>query len=332
MDILLYAPYTNSSTTLGETGLTPTTTIWKVLKVSPYTKTEIVSAQTMTELGRGLYYYPVSNVDLSTYDYPGVALTTSTDVVDVEVHMLRWDGSEQWSTELARITANVATETKQDIIDGVVDAILSDTNAILIDTGTTIPADLTLIKGSAFSTTTDSLEAIRDRGDVAWVTGGSSTLTVGEIWEYSSRTLTMSAEEILEIQSGTNISVLRGDTLSIPITGLGSLASRTKLYFTVRKVKSLDDDASEIQIEEAANLLYIGGSSPSTPISATDGTLTVNDETDGDITVLLKPIASTALGAHEYFYDVQLVGVDASVSTKRVGSFTVVQDVTRITT
>ena len=46
--------------------------------------------------------------------------------------------------------------------------------AILADTGTAIPADLTLIKGTtAFNTATDSLEAIRNRGDAAW-TGGSS--------------------------------------------------------------------------------------------------------------------------------------------------------------
>ena len=38
------------------------------------------------------------------------------------------------------------------------------------------------VKGSTFSTSTDSLEAIRDRGDVAWLTGaGGSAPTVGEI-------------------------------------------------------------------------------------------------------------------------------------------------------
>lgn len=90
----------------------------------------------------------------------------------------------------------------------------SNVDAILADTGTTIPAHITAlnnlsaadvnaqvdsaladydgptkaemdaafteIKGATFSGATDSLEAIRDRGDAAW-TGGGSAPTVGEI-------------------------------------------------------------------------------------------------------------------------------------------------------
>lgn len=45
-----------------------------------------------------------------------------------------------------------------------------------------LEATLGDMKGATFSTATDSLEAIRDRGDVAWVTGGGgSAPTVGEI-------------------------------------------------------------------------------------------------------------------------------------------------------
>lgn len=54
--------------------------------------------------------------------------------------------------------------------------------AIETDTGTDIPATLTNMSGSGFLTGTDSLEAIRDRGDSAWTTGaGGSAPTVGEI-------------------------------------------------------------------------------------------------------------------------------------------------------
>lgn len=42
--------------------------------------------------------------------------------------------------------------------------------------------EFTVIKGATFSAATDTLEAIRDRGDVAWLTGaGGSAPTVGEI-------------------------------------------------------------------------------------------------------------------------------------------------------
>ena len=40
---------------------------------------------------------------------------------------------------------------------------------------TTITGHLTDIKGATFSSSTDSLEAIRNRGDAAWITGGSGS-------------------------------------------------------------------------------------------------------------------------------------------------------------
>lgn len=54
-------------------------------------------------------------------------------------------------------------------------AIKSETAAILVDTGTDIPAILADIQGATFDTATDSLEAIRNRGDAAWTTGGGGT-------------------------------------------------------------------------------------------------------------------------------------------------------------
>jgi hypothetical protein len=51
---------------------------------------------------------------------------------------------------------------------------------ILTDTGTTIPGQLDDMSGATFDTATDSLEAIRNRGDSAWAGGGSAP-TVSEI-------------------------------------------------------------------------------------------------------------------------------------------------------
>ena len=50
----------------------------------------------------------------------------------------------------------------------------SNVDAILVDTGTTLPATLADMSGATFDTATDSLEAIRNRGDAAWVGGGGS--------------------------------------------------------------------------------------------------------------------------------------------------------------
>lgn len=80
-------------------------------------------------------------------------------------------------------------------VDQITDAILDDSTqfsgadiaAILADTGTTIPAtlgtpssnglsgDIDDLKGATFDSSTDSLEAIRNRGDAAWTTGAGGT-------------------------------------------------------------------------------------------------------------------------------------------------------------
>jgi hypothetical protein len=57
------------------------------------------------------------------------------------------------------------------------DTLNSNISAILTDTGTTLETHLTDIKGATFAGATDSLEAIRDRGDAAWTTGSGTGLT-----------------------------------------------------------------------------------------------------------------------------------------------------------
>jgi len=47
--------------------------------------------------------------------------------------------------------------------------------SILVDTGTTLDTKLNDIQGGTFSSATDSLEAIRNRGDAAWTTGAGGT-------------------------------------------------------------------------------------------------------------------------------------------------------------
>jgi hypothetical protein len=47
-------------------------------------------------------------------------------------------------------------------------------------------ADLTLAMGATFDTATDSMEAIRNRGDVAWITGGGSTVSDADVPKFAS--------------------------------------------------------------------------------------------------------------------------------------------------
>lgn len=73
--------------------------------------------------------------------------------------------------------------------------------AILTDTGTTLDTKLNNIQGATFDTATDSLEALRNRGDAAWITAtGFSTHSAADIWAVATRVLT----------AGTNIALAKG--------------------------------------------------------------------------------------------------------------------------
>jgi len=79
--------------------------------------------------------------------------------------------------------ASADLESKLDTID-------SNVDAILVDTGTTLDTKLDDIMGATFSSATDSLEAIRDRGDSAW-TGSATTSDSGTAQAGSTSTITL---------------------------------------------------------------------------------------------------------------------------------------------
>lgn len=73
-----------------------------------------------------------------------------------------------------------------------------------------IIAHLLAMKGATFSEATDSLEALRDRGDVAWITGGSGGATAGEVWAYAQRSLTDKAGFSLAADQAVNATKING--------------------------------------------------------------------------------------------------------------------------
>ncbi|MCK5612060.1 hypothetical protein KAR91_59870 [Candidatus Pacearchaeota archaeon] len=129
-------------------------------------------------------------------------------------------------------------EGKIDTVDGVADA-------ILVDTGTTLPAQLDSMSGATFNTATDSLEAIRNRGDAEWITGaGGSAPTVIEIrqeMDSNSTQLTAIVADTGELQTNqgawatatgfatsgalatvdANVDAILIDTIEIGVAGAG---------------------------------------------------------------------------------------------------------------
>jgi hypothetical protein len=146
-------------------------------------------------------------------------------------------------------------------------------------------------------------------------------------WSAAERTLTQSAAQVAAIVAGTAITITRGDTVTIALTGLGSLAGRTKLWFTVKQALSMPDTGAVLQVEETGGLLVLNGAAAATE---TDGSITVNNETLGNVTIVLKAAATAALDAPASLtYDVQMLTA-SGVTTLTKEDFGVVEDVTRV--
>jgi hypothetical protein len=147
------------------------------------------------------------------------------------------------------------------------------------------------------------------------------------VWAAAVRTLTQSAASVIATVTGSDIVCQRGDSLSVSLTDCGALTGYSKVYFTVKRDTADADTASIIQIEKTAGLKYINGAA-GTPAN---GTLTIDDEATGDITVALDEVETAKLDPGAYSYDVQVVRTAGSVSTLTAGTFEVAADVTRAT-
>lgn len=99
----------------------------------------------------------------------GSITTLSGAVVNVDTVDVCAVNTDMRGTNSAAL-ASVATEARLAELDPA--NLPANIDNILTDTGTTLDGKLNAIQGGGFNGTTDSLEAIRDRGDSAWITGG----------------------------------------------------------------------------------------------------------------------------------------------------------------
>jgi len=157
---------------------------------------DLSEAEVNAQVDAAIETYHLDHLFAATYDpasKPGAADALLNELVED-------DGG------VSRFTANALEEaptggsapTAEEIADAVLDEALSghtgagslgkavadietDVTAILADTDELqtddIPSRLDGIEGATFNTSTDSLEAIRDRGDAAWITGGGGSIS-----------------------------------------------------------------------------------------------------------------------------------------------------------
>jgi hypothetical protein len=181
-----------------------------------------------------------------------------------------------------------------------------------IQAGLALEATLTAIKGAGW--TTETLAAI----DVL-------------IDAIKAKTDLMNASAITYTPNviGTTITLLRGDTFTASLPDTGALTGYQSIDFTVKASKSDTDDEAVIRIRKSASgiddgLLRLNGAAPTTET----GSIAIDDEATGDITITLDETATDDLSTGTYVYDVQLVTA-TGVQTLTSGSLKVTADVTR---
>lgn len=129
--------------------------------------------------------------------------------------------------------------------------------------------------------------------------------------------------------SGSTINIVRGDTVSIAIAGLGDLTGNSKVWFTAKTNQTDADTAAILQVEKTAGLIYLNGAAAATP---TNASLSVDVIGTGDITITLKPALTAALSpVNGLLYDVQWLDGSAHIHTLTYGQCNVTgtPDITR---
>jgi hypothetical protein len=147
------------------------------------------------------------------------------------------------------------------------------------------------------------------------------------VWAYTPRTLT---QQIVAVSPpplllGDRLTLERGDTWILPITGLGDLTGVTELWFTLKDLLTETDAAAIVQVEMTSGLVVLNGAAG----TAADGSIVIDSVPLGNITVTVKAAATTQIDpSRRLYWDIQSneAGV---ILTRTAGDAFVSADVTR---
>ena len=123
---------------------------------------------------------------------------------------------------------------------------------------------------------------------------------------------------------GSGIGLIEGDHWSQAITGLGDLTGMTELIFMVKESDAIDGPDSDaiIHISNTADLVRINKDAPS---AGTNGTMTIDDTANGNITLALLPVESDKLlESSDLTYAVKIIRPSGITAQElRRGAFTI---------
>jgi hypothetical protein len=146
------------------------------------------------------------------------------------------------------------------------------------------------------------------------------------VWAYATRTLTMTAAAVEAAVDGDEITLYRGDTWSISLTGLGAITGYTDVWFTVKDSPTQTDAEALLLVSETVGLERLNGAEG----TAAQASLVVDDESAGNITVTVAAVASASIeeGANRR-YDVQWKTASGAIHTLTINTLNVNGDMTR---
>ena len=277
--------------------------------------------------GEVLVFAPVSST-------AGVALDQVQVVTQASVNQTGDAYARLGAPVGASVSADIAAIEAQTDDIGVAGAgltALGDTRLANLDAAVSTRA----ATGAAMALTAAAVDAVWDELTAGHAVAGSTGKALsdagaaGDPWAAATRTLTSSAAATLAAVTGSTITITRGDTASIALTGLGSLAGHAEIWLTVKKDEDDADADSILQIKHTSGLAYLNGAAPVAPVVAGDATLAVDDEVAGNITVAIAARATKDLPLDTYAYDVQWKDATGAIYTKTTGVFLVGKDFTR---
>ena len=290
--------------------------------------------------------------ELQTDDVPGLIAAlndpTAAAIADqvwdeaAADHVAAGSMGQQLGTDVDAILADT-NELQTDDVPGLIAALNDPTAAAIADqvwdeaiadhagVGSTGEA----LAGASAPSAATVADAVWDEAKADHVAAGSFGEELddvgGEVWSHVARTLTQSAATIMAALTGTEVTILRGDTLSISFTALGSLSGYVALDFTLKGDKNDGDNSALARIRKNASgvddgLLRLNGRSVS---DATKGSIAIDDADSGDITVTLAASETDDLDVQDdLYYDVQMITA-TTVDTLTEGEAEVTGDVTR---
>jgi len=265
---------------------------------------DVSTADVNTQVDLGL-----SDIGL---DHLVAASVTGTDIADNSIiaRMVSKSATADWDSfdnttdaleALADTTGGDATAANQTTI---INAIGTMTD---LGGGADIANNLADMAGATFSSATDSLEAIRDRGDSAWVTGGDgSAPTEAEIYTYftsSSRQDTFKAD-VSALATAASIAALNDfnpatDTVA-NVTTVATTTTNSDMRGTDNAflAASAPTNFSDLAITASTGRVTVGTNADKTGYSISGSITTLDGLNDPTAAAIADAVLDESLAAH----------------------------------